>query len=223
MKSLAKMMVWGFFTGLLISIFMAFFYDFFEIFPNYPQYSNATGPDWDLILFLWPSCILWIAGPLTDDSTVLFKFVMLISLINAIRYSVVFLLIGVLCNSSSIFLKYDICKISSLIHFKKRSTKALRELSLRLFFVGIAAGVFLLISGYILGIIMPILTKTIEPLAIVMIDLFFTPLDELFWNKPDAVLNASRFIFIHGAAYSLAALFIGILRNIFVWNRTKSA
>jgi len=221
MKSLAKMMVWGFFTGLLISIFMAFFYDFFDIFPSNPHSPNAIDRDWYIIFFLWPSCILWIGNLVTGIDLLIF--VMVISLINAIRYSVVFLLIGVLCNLSSTSLKDDICKISSLIHFRKRSIKALGELSLHLFFVGIAAGVFLLISGYILNIILPTLHKTIEQWGIVMIALFFSHLDELFWNNLDVALNASKLIFINGAAYSFAALFIGTLCNIFVLGRTKLA
>jgi len=62
---------------------------------------------------------------------------------------------------------------------------------------------------------LPTLHETIEQWGIMIILLFLSPLDTLFWNDPDVFFSVLKLILINGFAYSLAALFIGVICNMF--------
>jgi len=51
MKIPAKMACWGFFSGIIISVFLALFFDFFDFFPEKPYSFVMTYRDEESLLF----------------------------------------------------------------------------------------------------------------------------------------------------------------------------
>jgi len=213
MNPLIKIAYFGFFVGIIISFFAALFFDFFDFFPE--NYVMKTHRDDYLLLFLWPSCIFLLGvSAIGVDALIPIGVILLI---NAIRYSVIFLVIGILFKFSPTLSKFE------FLHFLKLKTnpiKTLLEFSMRLFFIGSASGFVILIASYIQASLYEKISIWVNIVTFSILPLLET---EVFWSGPDVFLKMFEFIFINGVAYSLAALFVGILCNIFVWGRAKLA
>jgi len=198
---------WGFFSGIIISVFVVLFFDFFDFFSEKPYSFFMTHRDEDSLLFLWPSCIILMGSQATGIDLLIPVGIAL--LINAIRYSIIFLVVGTLCNFSPAISKDNLSRFFDL---KKKSTKQLWRISFFCFFVGSSSGFFILI----LSSIQAILYQNISGWGGIIIVSFLPLLEtEAFWRNSDILLNAIKLILMNGIAYSLVALFIGIICNMF--------
>jgi len=208
MKATLRMAFWGFLIGIVISVAVSFFYDFYDFFQKKPYSFVMMSRDEDVILFLWPSCIL-LLGTSADGINALMP-VGIVALMNAIRYSVIFVFTGTLYRFFPAFSGICFYKSLHLFKFEKKSIKTLCELSVYFFFFGMVSA-FIILTTICLQITLHanlsglggIITASLIPLLEM----------ETFWNARIILHKMVKLIFFNGIAYSLASLFIGIFCN----------
>jgi len=212
MNPLVKIAYFGFFSGIIISFFVALIFGFFGLLPENYAIMTTSGNE-RLLLFLWPSSIFLASSSATGIDALIP--VGIVFLINAIRYSFIFFMIGILFKLSP-----TLSEIwpSYFLGFRKKSIKTLLDFSVRLFVIGSASGFVIVIASYIQASLYDKI-----PIWVNIVIFSVLPLLEIgvFFGVSDVLLEMFEFIFTSGVTYSLAALFIGILCNMFVFISPK--